>query len=181
MQQFTKALRVTGTVFGLSILGSVTIGISPALAEVLQFSALGLEKRCPCGLGDEADKAEAVNGVLKLKDAGMHYFMPVALPHGQNVCRFSMVYHDINSTDSMTATLKRKVVVVGNPPFGAPTTMASVTTAAGVSDTIRKANDTTIVTPVINTTNSFYYIQLESPTTNLNPIGFQIEVRDACP
>ena len=183
MRQIAQALRVTGTAFGLSIMGSVMIAGSPALAEVLQFSALGLDRRCPCGLnpGDAEDQAEEDNGILKLKDVNMRYFMAVALPHGQNVCRFSMVYHDINAGDSMTAQLKRKVVVIGNPPINPATTMASVTTAAGVPDTIRKVNDTTITSPLINTTNSFYYIQVEAPTTNLNPIGFQIDVRPTCP
>jgi hypothetical protein len=181
MRQFTKALRVTGTAVGLSILGSIMIASSPALAEVLQFSALGLERQCPCGMGDEVDDAEESNGVLKPKNVAMRYFMPVALPHGQNVCRFSMVYHDINAGNSMTARLKRKVVVAGDPPFDPPTTMASVISAAGTPDTIRKANDTTITSPLISTTNSFYYIELEVPTVNLNPIGFQIDVRPTCP
>ncbi len=181
MRKFLHVLRVTGAAFGLSIGGSVIIAASPALAEVLQFSALGLERQCPCGMGDEADAAEADNGVLKLKDVNMRYFMPVALPHGQNVCRFSMFYHDINAGNSMSAHLKRKVVVVGDPPFDPPTTMASVTTAAGTPDTIRKAIDTTITSPLISTVNSFYYIELAAPTVNLNPIGFQIDVRATCP
>ena len=114
MRKFAQVLLVTGAAFGLSILGSVMIAASPALAEVLQFSALGLERRCPCPLDQEVDRADADNGVLRPKDTAMHYFMPVALPHGQNVCRFSMVYHDVNAGNSMTAQLKRKVVVAGD-------------------------------------------------------------------
>jgi hypothetical protein len=184
MRQHRKTtLQATAVSFGLAFLGSMMIAGSPALAEILQFSALGLHKRCPCGVTDDAaeDTAEENNGVLVLKDTAMRYFMPVALPHGRRVCRFTMVYHDINGANSMTARLQQKPIVAGNPPFNPPTTMASVTTAVPVPNTIRKASDSTIVSSQINTTNSFYYIELEAPTFNLNPIGFQIDVRETCP
>jgi hypothetical protein len=146
----------------------------------LQFSALGLIKRCPCGMGDEADKAIQNNGVLELDNVSMTYFMPVALPDGQRVCSFSMVYHDINAGDSMVAVLKRKRIVVGSDPEGGLITMAQVQSAGGTPDTVRKVTDTAIVNRLINTANSFYFIELDAPSVNLNPIGFQIDVRQRC-
>jgi hypothetical protein len=92
-----------------------------------------------------------------------------------------MIYHDINAADSMTARLLRKLFVVGNPAFGAPAVMASVTSAAGTPNTVRKETDTTIAAALVNTTNGFYFIEVEAPTFNLNLLGFQIDVRPSCP
>jgi hypothetical protein len=171
-----------GAAFGLALLGSIMLAGSPAFAEILQFSALGLIKRCPCLAGDEADNAIQNNGMLELEGVNMTYFMPVALPDGQRVCRFTMIYNDINASESMVAVLKRKTIDVGGDPEGGITNMALVTSAAGTPNTIRKVSDRSIVTPLINTNRNFYFIELDAPSVNLNPIGFQIDVRNGpCP
>jgi hypothetical protein len=177
-QKSATTSRKLRTAFGLALLGSVMLAGSPAFAEILQFSALGLIKRCPCILGTEADDAEQNNGVLELKGVDMTYFMPVALPDGQRVCRFTMIYNDTNASDSMVAVLKRKRIDVGGDPEGGVTNMALVTSAAGTPDTMRKVSDASIVKPLINTNKNFYFIELDAPSVNLNPIGFQIDVRD---
>lgn len=179
LRHYARSLLAVGIFFVLAFAGS-TAFTSPAAAEILQISATGLVKRCPC-TGESADEAEVNNGVLLPRNVDMRYFQPVALPHGQRVCSFSMIYHDINAADSMVARLKRKIFTAGNPPFNAPTVMAAVTSAAGTPNTVRKATDATIVNALINTASSFYFIEVDVATINMNLLGFQIDVRPTCP
>ena len=58
--------------------------------------------------------------------------------------------------------------------------MAVVKTAAGTPDTVRMATDATINSAQINTDNSFYFIEADVPTVNLEILGFQIEVAPTC-
>jgi len=152
-----------------------------AQADVLQISATGLVLRCPCG-PDIADNAEEAQGVLKPLRPNARYFTPVVFPiAGQRVCRFSMVYRDVNANDAITATLRRKPAAVGSNAADPSIVMATVTSAAGIQDKVRKATTTTIVDPKINSTASFYYIEVDVPTVNLELLGFQIDVRPTCP
>jgi hypothetical protein len=92
-----------------------------------------------------------------------------------------MVYSDINNSDSMVARLKRRTFGFNNPTFAAPLTMATVQSAAGTSDTTRRAITTAIAQPVINKNAAFYYVEVDIPTFNLRLLGVQIDVRPTCP
>jgi hypothetical protein len=173
-------LRILYAAVAIAFTGSIVAVSSPALAEILQISATGMVKRCPCD-PSSTDTSEEDNGVLVLKGNNVRYFTPVALSQGQRVCSFSMLYNDVNANDTMTARLERKNFTVGGNPFILPVTMATVKSAGGVPDTVRKATQTTIKAPLINAATAFYYIELDAPTVNLNVLGFQIDVRQTCP
>ena len=177
------AARTTVVWCGLLALCASIFGLSPpALAETLSISATGLVSRCPCG-GDTTDIAEQNNGVFEAVNSNRHYFVPVVFPvtTGQKVCKFTMAYEDINASDAITARLMRKSYTVGGNPFTAPTVIATVHSASGVSSTVREASTTTINSPTITVAKSFYYIDVGLPTTNLNILGFQIVYKPTCP
>jgi hypothetical protein len=166
----------------LPAIGAIILSPSaPAQAETLSISATGLVLRCPC-VGGDADSAEESKGVFVGQKPNGRYFVPVVFPvtSGQNICSFSMVYQDLNQADTMIARLFRKSYVVGGNPFNAPVQIAKVNSAAGVVNTVRVATTTAINSPAITPVRSFYYIEVDVPTFNLNLLGFQIEYKPAC-
>jgi hypothetical protein len=156
------------------------LAVSDARADILQISGAGLVRHCPCD-ADAADDALVEQGVLKPQTTNGRYFAAVVFPRdGETVCRFSMVYRDVNAADTMTAQLLRKTFRAGGAAANQPIVMATVSSAAGTPDTVRIATDSTIKSGQINTNNSFYFIQLQVPTINLEVLGFQIEVAPTC-
>jgi hypothetical protein len=163
-------------VAGLGIL----LAVSQAGADTLQISGAGLVRHCPCDV-DAADDALLEQGVLKPQTTNGLYFAPVVFPRdGETVCRFTMVYRDVNAADTITAQLLRKRFTNGGSAALAPVVMSTVRSAAGTPNTVRVATDTTIAQSTINTNNSFYFIQVQVPTVNLEILGFQIEVGLTC-
>lgn len=156
------------------------LGIAPpALADTLQISATALVRRCPCLVA--TDDAEVTAGVLQSKQANARYFFPVVFPRdGQRVCSFSMLYRDVNANDTILARLKRKRVTEGGDAFSAPIIVATVKSAPGVVNSIRRATTTNITQGVINTLNSFYFLEVDVPTINLDVVGFQIQTEKEC-
>jgi len=173
--------RCKGRLLALLALGVLFLGLVPAArAELLVYSAVDFVRRCPCG--EEADRAEVNNGVLIPVDTNLHFFTSVSFPvNGQNVCKFSLLYHDINANDSLTARLVRKSFTLGGDPFSTPVIMATVSSAGGVPNTVRRVTTTAINSPTIAKERSFYYVEIEAPTINLNVLGVQIDVRQTCP
>jgi hypothetical protein len=163
-------------------LGMMCLGLLPvAQAELLVYSATDFVRRCPCPF-DTPDRTEVDNGVLKVVDPDSRFFTAVSFPvNGQQVCRFSLLYHDVNAQDTLTARLIRKPVVIGGNPFSSPEIMATVRSASGVPNTVRRATTTAITRPTITKGSAFYYVEVEAPTFNLNMVGVQIDVRPACP
>lgn len=163
-------------------LAVVCLGLLPAArAELLSYSATDFVRRCPCPF-DTPDLTEVDNGVLKVINVESHFFRAIAFPvNGQQVCRFSLLYHDINAQDTLIARLVRKPVVVGGDPFLPPQIMAEVRSAPGVPDAVRRATTTAITSPTITQGRAFYYVEVEAPTFNLNVLGVQIDVRPTCP
>lgn len=158
-------------VFGLAM---------PVSAEVIQISAAGLVRHCPCDF-DAADSALVNEGVLQSQDPDASYFAPVVFPKsGMNVCRVSMVYRDVNDNDTMTVSLNRKTYAVGGDAFQAPVVMAKLKSAAGVVDAVRRATTKKIKQSTIDTSKSFYFLEVDVPTTNLELLGIQILIRKAC-
>ncbi|MEJ8572112.1 hypothetical protein [Microbaculum marinum] len=156
-------------------------GLAPAVsAEVIQISAAGLVRHCPCDF-DPADGALVSQGVLQPQDAGARYFAPVVFPaSGVNVCEVAMVYRDVNDADTMTASLNRKSFAVGGDAFVPPVAMATLKSGPGVVDTVRRAAKTKIKRAKINTSKYFYFLEVEVPTINLEILGFQIVTGKTC-
>jgi hypothetical protein len=120
--------------------------------------------------------------VLKTIDTEVHFFRSIDFPiNRQQVCRFTLLYHDVNAQDTLTARLVRKPFAVGGDPFSSPVIMAEVSSASEVSDTVRRATTTAITSPTITKGRAFYYVEVEAPTFNLNMLGVQIDVRPTCP
>jgi hypothetical protein len=112
----------------------------------------------------------------------MRFFAPIDLPSGQRICRFSMVYNDINAADIMVAHLKRRAFGLNQTTFAPPATLATVSSAgANTQNVVRRANDTTIANPVVNDAAAFYYVEVDIPTFNLRLLGVQVEVKPTCP
>ena len=173
----SRSIQLTGAI--AIVLGTL-LAVSHASADTLQISGAGLVRHCPCDF-DAADDALVEQGVLKPQTSNGLYFAPVVFPRdGETVCRFTMVYRDVNAADTITAQLLRKRFTNGGSATIAPVVMSTVKSAAGTPNTVRVATDTTIAQPTINTNNSFYFIQVQVPTVNLEILGFQIEVGLTC-
>jgi hypothetical protein len=176
--------NVVGAAAGLALAVLMLAGVGSAQAEILQISATGFVSHCPCngGGGDGAGAAaQEDNGVLLTTQNQTRFFAPVVFPADrQYVCSFSLVYHDINQNDAITARLLRKRAIVGEDPFASPNTMAIVRSGAPISNTIRKATTNNIAGNRIQAASFFYYVEVDSPTVNLNILGVQLDVKSAC-
>jgi hypothetical protein len=171
--------RVALLVGAAALAVSVVAFAGGARANILQLSATAFTARCPCV---DFDNAEELNGVLEPQSSQSRFFSAVMFPvSGQNVCSFSLVYQDTNASETLTASLKQKKFAVGGATFGAPVTMASVSTGAGAVNTVRKATTSAITNPKITAGNSFYYVEIDQANINLNVLGVQIDVRPTCP
>ena len=171
-----KSLTILATLGCLLALGR------SAHAELIVLSAVDFVKRCivECTVPN-GDENVIDRGVLKPNDGG-RFFASVSFPvNGQRVCSFALVYHDINANDPLTAKLIRKRFVLGADAFNNPIVMASVASAAGVTDAARRVTTTAINQPVIQKGNSFYYVEVFAKTINLDFLGVQIDVRPTCP
>lgn len=168
----------------LAVLAGLAGLFSPASAELLVYSAADFMRRCPLegvDAGSCPDPTEFHRGVLYPQDGG-RYYASIAFPvNGQRVCRFTLVYHDINGGDAISAVLARKIFFNGSSPINLPLVMAFVASAPGVSNTVRFASTADINSPQIIKGNSFYFVEVFAPTVNLNFLGVQIDVRPNCP
>jgi len=176
------AVRATHWLSALAVFAAVFGFSATARAETLSISATGMVLRCPC-TGDNTDSAQENHGVFIGEKPDGRYFIPVVFPvtTGQKICSFSMAYEDTNANDAIVARLYRKTYTAGGNPLLAPTVIATVKSAGGVSSTARTATSTKINTPTITTVRSFYYIEADVVTVNLNILGFQIVYKPSCP
>jgi hypothetical protein len=172
-----SALRRAPAVIALTVL----VGLGAAHADTLQISGAGFVRHCPCDFDLAADTALVNNGVLQPQATNTHYFASVVFPRdGERVCGFTLVYRDVNAKDAMTVRLLRKVAKTNGDAAVPPVEMATVKSAHGTPDTIRIASTRRIKSPEINTANSFYFVEAEVPTVNLEIIGVRIEVAPSC-
>ena len=81
----------------------------------------------------------------------------------------------------MTARLFRKKFALGGNVFNNPLAIATVNSANGVVQQVRKATTTAVNPRAISKGNSFYYVEIFFPTINLALIGVQIDYRPTCP
>jgi hypothetical protein len=91
-----------------------------------------------------------------------------------------MIYRDVNANDTIVARLKRKRFTEGGDAFNAPAIIGTVKSAPGVVNAIRRATTTNIDQGVINNLNSFYFLEVDVPTINLDVVGFQIQTKKEC-
>lgn len=176
---FRRGLRASVLAYGALMVAPA----APALAETLSISATGLVWRGPDSFNDNTDSAQEDRGVFIAQKPNGRYFAPVVFPDttGQRICSFTMVYQDINQADTMTARLRRKTYTEGGSVFSGRTTIATVNSAAGVASGVRVATASASGFPLINVAQSFYYIEVNIPTFNLNLLGFQIVYKPTCP
>jgi hypothetical protein len=185
MQESTGEAETRGVVrtraWVLAAIGAAALSLSvPVAAEIYQISGVGFTQHCPC-VGDPYDDSQENNGVLLPDNVNMRLFAPIDFPNGQRVCRFSLVYNDINANDPITARLKRKAFTVGGNAFAAPQTIATTVSANTTNmNAIQRSTTTAITNPVISDTSAFYYVELTLPTINLRVLGVQIDVRPTC-
>ena len=177
-----RAVRTVIWLAVLAVCAMLSGFIGSARAETLSISATGLVLRCPC-TGDNTDSAQENHGVFIGEKPDGRYFIPVVFPvtTGQRICSFSMAYEDTNANDAITARLYRKTYTEGGNPLLAPAVIAVVKSAGGVSSTARTVTSTKINTTTITTARSFYYIEADVVTVNLNILGFQIVYKPSCP
>lgn len=165
---------------GVLAIVAATFAFAPAAkADMISISGAAFIQQCPCSAS--GNLPDVNKGVLVPTDQSNLYAAVDFPKNGQKICSLSVVYQDINANDAMTAKLFRKAFVVGGNPFNNPTVIASVSSAPGVVNTVRKATTTTINSPTINETTGFYYVEVSVPTINLNLLGVQIDYRPTCP
>ena len=152
----------------------------PAQAEIVQLAGPGFVQHCPCAV-DATDPTEVNNGTTDIIKQNSRLFASVPFPKdGEKVCSVSLIYRDVNGNDSIRARLFKKAFTVGGNAYAAPIPMATVTSAPGVVNTVRKATTTTISQNVIAKGSAFYYVLVDAPTINLAFLGVQIDVRPSC-
>ena len=149
-----------------------------ARAEIISISATAFFQQCPCVAN--GNLPEVNRGVLVPTDQS-NLSAAVDFPvNGQNICSLSLVYQDVNGTDTMTARIYRKAFTAGGNPFNNPVVIATVKSASGVNSTVRKATTTAIGSPAIDDSTGFYFVEVSVPTINLNFLGVQIDYWPIC-
>jgi hypothetical protein len=167
----STALR---TLIVLGLLGCA----GTARADIIQIAGPAFVEQCPCG---QQPAGEVSNGVLVTQGTNATYFAAVPFPDtGLEVCSFSLVYRDANNDDDMTARLLRKRYSVGDDAFAKPVVMAKVNSSGKQGD-IRIATTKDIKSPKLALDNSFYYVEVDVVTFNLDLLGVKIDARQICP
>ncbi len=165
---------VLRTLVALGVLGCA----SAANADIIQIAGPAFFEQCPCG---QEPAGEVSNGVLVTQGTNATYFAAVPFRDaGLRVCSFSLVYRDANNDDAMTARLLRKRYAVGDDAFAKPVVMAKVTSSGKQGD-IRIASTKDIKSPKLDLNNSFYYVEVDVVTFNLDLLGVKIDARPSCP
>jgi hypothetical protein len=156
-----------------------TVALAPvAKADILSISGAAFVRQCPCNAGDTLPDVK--KGVL-VPTSRSTFDAAVDFPkNGQKICSLSLVYEDTNNKDSMTARLLRKSFTPGGNPFNNPTILATVQSAPGMLATVRKATFF-LDPPTIDETTGFYFVEVSTPTINLNLLGVQVDYRPSCP
>jgi hypothetical protein len=165
-----------------AFLAGIAAALAPAAqADVLSMSAAGFVRQCPCGTG--TSPADLTQGVI-VPTSQAKFYANVDFPkNGQKICGLTMVYEDINGNNAMSAKLFRKAFAPGGNPFNPPTVIASVASAGGVPATVRTVSNFAVnaAKSTIDETTGFYFVEVATPTINLNLLGVQVDYRAVCP
>jgi hypothetical protein len=165
---------VLRTLVAVGVLGCA----GAASADIIQIAGPAFVEQCPCG---QEPAGEVSNGVLVTQGTNATYFAAVPFPDtGLDVCSFSLVYRDANNDDDMTARLLRKSYSVGDDAFANPVVMAKVSSSGKQGD-IRIATTSKIKNRTVRLDDSFYYVEVDVVTFNLDFLGVKIDARPVCP
>ncbi len=169
-------LKRTSLAIGI-LCGAWLAASSVAMADSINIAAPAFVLRTASGSSDLVGEG----GAGLLQNATGKYYAAVEFPDaGVNVCRFSMVYRDLDTTFNITAKLLKKTYVVGGSAFTAPVAMATLNSANAV-DAVRRATTAVIVQPLVSTTRTFYYVELTVPFSALQVVGVEIVYNPTCP
>jgi predicted secreted protein len=167
-------------IVAMIVLIAGTFAWTPAArADIISISGATFIQQCPCNVSGNLPNVN--KGVLVATDVSKVYAAVNFPASSKKICSVSLVYQDINAGEAITARLLRKAFAVGSNPFNNPTVIATVSSAPGVVNTVRKTTTTTIASPTINANTGFYYVEVSLPTINLNLLGVQIDHRPTCP
>ncbi len=165
---------------GLALAASTFAAANSVKAEIISISAVDFALLCP-PCSEAAHEYTFNNGLLLPTDRSIFYATVPFPTNAQRVCSFTLVYQDINAGNPLTARLLKKSAAAGSNPTAAPTVMATVVSANGVVNTVRRATTTAITQPTISKQNSFYIAQVDVQTINTNFLGVQVDYRKTCP
>jgi hypothetical protein len=159
----------------LSAAALTTLIGSPARATVLDIPAVSMAQTF--GAADAVDRSL---GLLDPTGGRTKWIAPLPFQGNGQVCRFSIVYRDVNAQETITARLMRKTYALGGSAYVAPTVMARVVSSPSVADGVRRTDAPSIPKSQINTATGFYYVDAEIENINMALIGVQIDVRANC-
>jgi hypothetical protein len=154
----------------------MTIGATNAArADIIQIAAVAFANRTTStNVGDP-------NFGMLSNATGTFFAAVPFLTHGDNVCKFDLVYRDNDTDFGITAKLMKKRIQIGNTPFVPAVTIARVVTGnAAAAAGVQRRSDATINQPTIDLVRGFYYVELTVPATTLEVLGVQIDVRPTC-
>ena len=181
MQLFRK---ISGLAAVLSLYGAIAFG-SSASAEILQIAGPAFNVHCPCSTSGAAgigqDTIGSVTDFGILESAQGKYYAAVPFPRsGDRICRFSLIYQDNDGDHNVTAQLVRKKIALGSSAFTPATVIAQVR-SGGAEAFVRRRSTTNIAPRIVNTSEAFYFVELDFPEDLIEVVGVQIDVRTACP
>ena len=159
----------------LALCAAMTGLATAARADIIQIAAVAFANRSTStSVGDP--------NFGMLSNATGTFFAAVPFTtHGDNVCKFDLVYRDNDSDFGITAKLMKKRVQIGNTPFVPAVTIARVVTGnAAAAAGVQRRSDATINQPTIDLMRGFYYVELTVPAATLEVLGVQIDVRPTC-
>ncbi len=146
-----------------------------AQATILDIPAVSMTQTF--GAADSVDRTQ---GLLDPTGGRTNWIAPLPFQGNGQVCRFSIIYRDVNALETITARLMRKTYTLGGSAYAAPILMARVVSSSSVSDGVRRTDAPSIPKPLINTATGFYYVDAEIENINMALIGIQIDVRPNC-
>lgn len=153
--------------------------VAPATAEVVQIPAPALVRQCPCDI-DESPAVEN-NGTITPARGASSYFAALPFTGKGEVCSMTIVYRDVNENEALTVSLFRKKIEVGAKIDAKPVLIATVKSASGTPDTVRKTSAKKINNPSVDTGTAFYYLRAEFQNLNMDLVGVQVDIRKTCP
>ena len=157
------------------IFTACTLGLSgAAFADLINIPAVTF---VPRDINDAFKSTTGQETEGDLNKAGGRYYAPVNFPTTGKVCWMSLIYRDNDPSSSVTARLMRKRFGIGQSPFASPFQMAILQTNNDDPATQRLI-EPSIAAPQIDYFNSFYYVELNVPSQNLQVLGVQVNFRE---
>jgi hypothetical protein len=157
----------------------MALAASAAQAEStrLQIPGASFVQQCPCTIGIGA--ATVREGVLT-PDGPSTYYAPLPYSGIRKVCSLTAYYRDVNELEKMTVGLYYRNATLGAAVDEPATLMAEVTSAPGVQDSIRKVTTSDVTSGALKLGQRFYFVKVDFDNINMDLLGVQVEMRDAC-